>query len=294
MKDSNPLVSIIVITYNSEKYVLETLESAKVQTYRNIELIISDDASADNTVDLCRNWLERNKDRFIRTEIVTVPKNTGIPANCNRGIKASRGEWLKLCAGDDVLLEDCIEKNIKFCKDTGAEICFSKMDYIDNIGQPLPRDLQHDAQLERFFSKKFEEKKEAYLRNPLFLNVPTEFFSRELYDRCGGFDERIRLLEDQPFFYRILNAGADLQYFDEVTVLYRKHGGSTVLNTIFIDDLIKSFEFYREEQLNKSLFGRLLASLEKDILKGRKQNKTNDLFLKLKAKILFHLITLTK
>ena len=59
-----PLVSIIVITYNSSKYVLETLESAKAQTYENIELIISDDGSTDDTIKICKNWLEKNQDRF--------------------------------------------------------------------------------------------------------------------------------------------------------------------------------------------------------------------------------------
>lgn len=54
----NPLVSVIVITYNSSKYVLETLNSVAAQTYDNIELIISDDCSKDNTVEICRNWLK--------------------------------------------------------------------------------------------------------------------------------------------------------------------------------------------------------------------------------------------
>jgi alpha-1,3-rhamnosyltransferase len=69
-----PLVSIVVITYNSSDYVLETLESAKDQTYKNIELIISDDCSTDNTVEICKNWLEENKERFKHTELITVKK----------------------------------------------------------------------------------------------------------------------------------------------------------------------------------------------------------------------------
>ena len=103
----NPLVSIIVITYNSSKYVLETLESAKAQTYQNIELIVSDDCSTDNTVEICHNWIEQNKERFVRTELITVEKNTGIAPNCNRGVKAAKGEWVKLIAGDDVLHQNC-------------------------------------------------------------------------------------------------------------------------------------------------------------------------------------------
>ena len=91
-----PLVSIIVVTYNSSKYVLETLESVRKQTYQNIELIITDDCSLDDTLEICNEWVEGNKKRFVRTNIVTVEKNTGIPSNCNRGIKKSTGKWIKL------------------------------------------------------------------------------------------------------------------------------------------------------------------------------------------------------
>lgn len=112
--NGNPLVSIVVITYNSAKYVLETLESAKAQTYQNIELIVSDDCSTDNTVEICRKWIEENKDRFIRTELITVEKNTGIPANCNRAMHAAKGEFVSLIAGDDYMSLDKIEKLLKY------------------------------------------------------------------------------------------------------------------------------------------------------------------------------------
>ena len=90
-----PLVSVVVITYNSAQYVLETLNSIKEQSYSNIELIISDDCSKDKTVEICRDWLAKNKEKFVRTELITVEKNTGTSANINRGIKASKGKWIK-------------------------------------------------------------------------------------------------------------------------------------------------------------------------------------------------------
>ncbi len=67
----------MVITYNSSKFVNETLESAKNQSYENIELIVSDDCSTDDTVEICKNCIERNMQRFTRTELLTVKKNTG-------------------------------------------------------------------------------------------------------------------------------------------------------------------------------------------------------------------------
>ena len=111
---TEPTVSIIVITYNSSKYVTETLESAKAQTYLNIELIISDDCSTDNTVEISEKWINENHSRFIKAQLIRAEKNTGIPANCNRGVKASSGKWIKIIAGDDILLENCIADNIQY------------------------------------------------------------------------------------------------------------------------------------------------------------------------------------
>ena len=124
-----PLVSIIVITYNSSKYLIETLESAKAQTYQNIELIISDDASQDDTVEICEKWIAVNGEQFVRTELVTATMNTGIAPNCNRGVNASKGEWVKLIAGDDILCDNCIESNVIFAN--------SNMEHLVNFSSIL-------------------------------------------------------------------------------------------------------------------------------------------------------------
>ena len=100
----NPLVSICIVTYNSAEFIVETLESAKAQTYENIELILSDDCSKDNTVEICRQWIEENSTRFTNCEIVTTPINTGVAANLNRAIAKAKGEWIKSIAGEKKLL----------------------------------------------------------------------------------------------------------------------------------------------------------------------------------------------
>ena len=107
--DKEPLVSIAVITYQSSPYVVETLESIAKQTYRNIELIISDDGSNDGTVDVCMEWLSVNGNRFVRTEVLTVPANTGTSANYNRAEDACRGDWVMTVDGDDMLFPDAVD-----------------------------------------------------------------------------------------------------------------------------------------------------------------------------------------
>jgi len=146
-KPATPLVSIIVITYNSAKYVLETLESAKVQTYLNIEVIVSDDCSMDDTVSVCSKWLEDNKGRFARTQVLTNEENTGIAENCNRGIKAGKGNWIKLIAGDDLLLPNCLCDFIEVAqKETDKYIFFSN---IKILKSNMISDLLIDSRLKR-------------------------------------------------------------------------------------------------------------------------------------------------
>ncbi|MFA7448717.1 MAG: glycosyltransferase [Weeksellaceae bacterium] len=248
---NNPLVSIVVITYNSSKYVLETLESAKAQTYQNIELIVTDDGSTDNTIEICQQWIDENKKRFVRTEMITVEKNTGIPANCNRGVKAAKGEWIKLIAGDDVLLDNNIRTNLKFNREKGSKITFSKMIY---VGENTNKPSQLDRNQSKFLSTSNQYR--YYLRFPLFINVPTLFYHRTTYDSVGGFYEEIKLLEDQPFILKVLKHGIKIHYIDEITVKYRisENSISSKAGQKIYNDLLQSFVSFREEDLKRGNF----------------------------------------
>ena len=108
MKESEKLVSVLVVCFNSSEFIVETLNSIKNQTYKNLELIVTDDCSTDDTVEICKSWFAQNTSRFNRVKLVTSETNTGIPKNCNRGLKACSGEWIKLISGDDLLCPNAI------------------------------------------------------------------------------------------------------------------------------------------------------------------------------------------
>ena len=159
--NNQPLVSVPVITYNSAKFVLETLESIKAQTYQNIELIISDDCSTDNTVELCQQWVEQNKNRFVRTQIITSEVNTGVSANGNRGRDACQGGWIKGIAGDDLLMPNCIADCVEYVQQHPNVIyLFGRIEafgaseeqnrhFAENVFDYSFFDLDIDGQLER-------------------------------------------------------------------------------------------------------------------------------------------------
>jgi len=251
MSDNNevnqPLVSIIVITYNSLKYVIETLDSAKAQTYQNIELIVSDDCSTDITVEICREWIEKNKERFVRTELIAVDRNSGIPANCNRGIKAAKGRWVKLIAGDDVLYFDAIEKCVSFVN-TNKDVSFlfgkvsiyrnnfeecnlltCRGSVTDNVNKVLTPELQY----------------EIMLRENVVWSA-TWFVKRELFESMGYYDERYILFEDRPFLLKITKCKVRIFFVDIFVAKYRRSEQSVQLK--------KRKELYSVFTISKDLF----------------------------------------
>lgn len=213
-------VSIIVITYNSSDFILQTLNSIQMQDYRNIELVVSDDCSTDNTVTLVQDWLDHaeNVKGFARYELIVNNVNKGPAGNCNSGLQACSGEWVKIIAGDDVMLPGCISTFIEAIKARPAEkVFFSGLNWFtDDIQHPtgswpkvkLPTKLK--AQLE------------AQLRGG-FIKAPTVIMNRALLLEQGGFDEKYPFLEDDPLWVKFLLAGHRFCFVPETLIGYRMH-----------------------------------------------------------------------
>jgi alpha-1,3-rhamnosyltransferase len=227
------LVSVPVVTYNAASFVEETLESIFNQTYGNIELVISDDCSKDNTIEIVQKWCEeeRVKERFTTIKIVTVPKNTGVSANCNRAISASKGEWIKFIAGDDILLPTCIEDNLNFVREnTNAMIIFSQVDVYQDIFEQnnyqktipaiYPDNLMHKS----FYA---EEQFKVLVQSDRINYTPSYFFNKQTILSVGGYDEKNQLVEDYPMWLKLTKAGIRLFYFHKPTVGYRIHSKAT-------------------------------------------------------------------
>lgn len=107
---------MVVLTYKQENLVVETLKSIYNQTFKNIELVISDDASKDNTQKVIEDWITTQKDRFDNVVINYNKKNLGISGNHTAGVKLANGEFIKYIGGDDILLPDAVKKCMIFWK----------------------------------------------------------------------------------------------------------------------------------------------------------------------------------
>ncbi len=252
-KDVNePLVSIIVVTYNSSKWIFETLESAKKQTYGNVELIVSDDCSTDDTVIICKEWIKINKHRFVRTELLTTKKNTGIAPNVNRGLKAANGEWVKGIAGDDILLDNCIEININATKSSELLFYFSKNKILTNSDDTRKSfEDWYEVRYQYFIGNQFDN----LMNFGYYFPTVTFFANRKEFEKIGFYDERYPFHEDFPMWFKILKLGYTFHFIDEFTVKYRVSGESIFQNNSRITSVLwhkstKKFyynEFFKEQ-----------------------------------------------
>lgn len=256
MNTSNaPLVSIVLITYNSSKFVLETLESVKAQTWRHIELIISDDGSTDDTTEICSNWLVENKERFHNVQLITVTQNTGIPANCNRGLRAVNGLWVKTISGDDILLNNCISDNLEYVQRfPTASFIVSDIWEID-ANSLLVNDKIVNEGLS-FIAKISSAKRQlkAYTRWPVFLNVPTFFCKAAVIEKIGYCDENYKIYEDTTMVIRMMEQNFRMHYLQQPTVAYRVHRNSISQSSKVNDrremEAFEIFKEYRAKHLN--------------------------------------------
>ena len=177
---------------------METLASAKAQTYTNIELIISDDASKDNTVEICEAWMEENSERFIRTELVKVSENTGTSANCNRGLKAAGGEWVKYIAGDDILHSSFFTVMEELLCDNGVNFVSGSIyrfrGEVNSNNYYWPTNEIPKTTNEQFLMQVLKGLGIA----------PAVVLRKKSLISIGGFDETIKIIEDDPTWVRML------------------------------------------------------------------------------------------
>ncbi|NLX80733.1 MAG: glycosyltransferase [Proteiniphilum sp.] len=252
----NTLVSVIVVAYQSDKFILETLDSIRLQTWRNIELIITDDASTDKTVQICSDWLIQHKNCFANTEILTVSHNTGIPANCNRGLNAARGSWVKFIGADDILLESCIDDNMKAINNN-PKTSFVLSDLIEiNVDGEILRISPKNDGLNYFMRNQKTKKRQlkSYARWPAFLNTPTFFLKREIIQDAFKSDYDFKIFEDTISIFNIINKGAKILYIKTPTVKYRIHdkaiSRNTKINDIREKEAYLIFNKYRKKYLS--------------------------------------------
>ncbi|MBS1534241.1 MAG: glycosyltransferase [Bacteroidetes bacterium] len=264
----NPLVSVAVATYNSAAFVEETLESIFNQSYSPIALVVSDDCSKDNTVEIVQNWLAQDRvvERFDSIQLVTVPENTGISANCNRSIAAAPSDYVKFIAGDDIILPDGIQKYMAFAiQNPQARIIFSQIRVYQDHFKPesyvktTPLDYPHNLMDEKLTA---HDQYQLLLLSDRIHYTPSFFQNKQAILKVGGYDEENKLVEDYPMWLKLTQAGERLYYFHQETVGYRIHSkaaNNTGQHVIFKPSVLYSFKI-RQRYAHPHLPWEIVAS----------------------------------
>jgi len=248
------LVSIIVSSFNSSAFIIEALDSIFSQTWQNIEIIITDDCSEDNTLEICREWINKNKLRFIDAKILSSNKNTGIAANANRGLNAARGSWIKFIGADDSLKANCIEDNLTFIwLNPQVKILFSRIEIYKDSFEPqnlieTTPGLPYDQNGIMAYGRSAYAQYKMLLVCDRIHFSPSVFIQRETLVSVGGFDERFKMIEDYPLWLKLTKLGHKLYLMHKVTVNYRKHSGA--INNSDVEYLIKP-NYFRTENFRR-------------------------------------------
>jgi len=187
---------------------------------------------------------------------------------------AARGIWIKLLAGDDLLLPDCIKANVEFTvQNPSARVIYSDAKKIDENSQPLPLSenfyaKDSDAWRNYFFRQSAKRQLKLYSRQPLFLITPTIFIQRALWENINGFDEDLTVFEDIAFNIRVLKTGRKLFYMPLASVAYRLHSQSIskmndpILATKRLKELQFIYSKYRKPVLSSWNMFDLLCRIE--------------------------------
>ncbi len=130
---NNGLVSIITPTYNCAKFIEETIRSVQSQTYQNWEMIISDDCSTDNTLEVITPFLEADK----RIKYICNERNSGAAITRNNALKVAQGKWIAFLDSDDLWLPEKLERQIDFMVKNKYAFSYHEYTEISEEGESL-------------------------------------------------------------------------------------------------------------------------------------------------------------
>lgn len=222
-----PLVSIITPLYNSEKFIEETIKSVLSQTYNNWEMLIVDDCSTDNGVEIVEKYQVKDK----RIKLIRLSKNGGGAVARNKGIEEAKGDYIAFLDSDDLWHYQKLEKQIKFMKKNNYTFTFTKYQQMNEKGEKLDRYINVPKTLTY---------RQTLLKNPIGC-LTVIYNSKEL---GKIYMPLIRKRQDYALWLKILKKGIIAHGLNENLSYYRLLENSISSNKI---SLIKyQWKLYRK------------------------------------------------
>lgn len=240
MSDNNPLVSIIIPTYNRASLLKEAIKSCYDQNYRPIECVIVDDGSTDNTKEVVSNFTEIIDESFKVKYI--YQQNSGAQVARNIGLKESSGKYIQYFDSDDLLNTEKLKKQVIFLESKGD---------VDGVygdfrkGNPENNETIKAMESGDLF-KQFLIKQSA----PTF----SILLRRDYVDKIGDWDITLNRFQDIDFHLRGLLMGGKYKYIPMETGLWRTHDNSRVTTRQDLNDILVYFKKWERILVSKNLF----------------------------------------
>ncbi len=278
----NPLVSVVIPTYNREIFLMNCLNSIANQLYRPIEVIIVDDGSTDNSTSFINSFVEEwKKDDFLIKYL--FQKNSGAPAARNNGFRNSKGDYIQFLDSDDMLDPKKIKTEIEYLQKNNLDLVYSKAQRIDENGDKI----------DKFINTKLTNTSIDYFQGAW--QTMAALYKRKTIENNGLWNEDLHINQDWEYAERIIINKFSIGYIDIPLSYYRQHG-DTNIGTRLTTKKIRSKEestsviydlLYEKEQLdeilNKKFFKRyLFCVIQYGILK--EYNYKNNLLKKMQIK----------
>ncbi len=218
------LVSIIVLSYNNLERLTQTIDSIYRQDYENMEVILSDDGSEEYDSLLIESCEKMLKKKNIVSHSFHNKENMGTVRNFNNAIRASNGEYIiPLSCGDKFRKSTSVSHIVRRFVQTGSLILTARRRCLQEDGMVEIRPTDKQVKLIQKGGKTLLQA----LCWDNFISGSCTYYSREIFDVVGMFDERMRLLEDAPFYIRCLLGKINIDFLDEVVIDYDVNGVSS-------------------------------------------------------------------
>lgn len=227
------LITVSVVTYNHAPYIKECIDSILEQTWQNLEILVVDDCSTDETVDLVKSYHDP------RINLITKKKNRGVSDSTDVYLRQAAGRYIATICGDDRMATPFkIERQVEFLKrNEWCSVVFSDIELIDEHGVLLDPQKSPAKQILQVFESGIENQDPKQLLNTFFLkgNVlagPTMLADMKVFHQFGSFDRRYLQLQDFDMSIRLLINGVGIAVVPEKTVSYRIRDNQMNLSAI--------------------------------------------------------------
>lgn len=229
------MISVIVPVYNVEKYIVKCLESIVNQNYKDFELLLVNDGSKDNSINLALDYL---KNKAITYQVINK-ENGGLASARNAGLKAAKGEYISFIDSDDYIAKDFIKELKESIDNNDVDFAFCNFEYVKEQKEPT----NSNDKTNHMFKK--EELLVSFLRRTISFVVPSMMFKKEFIEKNKlFFDEEIRFSEDQPFIWNVILHSDNSVYINKKMYGYYIRENSIMTSTKY-EKIINSFNEYK-------------------------------------------------